>query len=156
MAELTVTVPEHSQNIHGVAVIKAPLEKVFEAHTNPDLFTKWFARGNDATLHTFDARSGGAWHLTERSAEGEYSFCGSFHEVARNERIIWTFEFLGLPERGHVAIERMDLVKVDDHTTEIRTLSTYQSVEDRDGMVQSGMEAGWRQGLDAMERLLQG
>ncbi len=25
---------------------------------------------------------------------------------------------------------------------------------DRDGMVQSGMEAGWRQGLEAMEKLL--
>ena len=36
----------------------------------------------------------------------------------------------------------------------IRTLSTYQTVADRDGMVQSGMEAGWRQGLEAMEKLL--
>lgn len=156
MAELTVTIPERSQNIQGVAVIKAPLEKVFEAHTNPDLFKQWFARGNDATLHVFDARSGGAWHLTERSAEGEYSFCGSFHEVATNERIIWTFEFLGLPERGHVAIERMDLVRIDDTTTEIRTLSTYQTVADRDGMVQSGMEGGWKQALDMMEKLLAG
>ena len=124
MAKLTITVPEQSQNIQGVAVIKAPLEKVFEAHTNADLFKQWFARGNDATIHKFHARSGGAWHLTERSAEGEYSFCGSYHEVAKNERIIWTFEFLGLPERGHVAIERMDLVRIDDKTTEIRTLST--------------------------------
>jgi uncharacterized protein YndB with AHSA1/START domain len=151
VAKLTLTVPEQSQNIQGVAVIKAPLEKVFEAHTNADLFKQWFARGNDATIHKFDARSGGAWHLTERSAEGEYSFCGSYHEVAKNERIIWTFEFLGLPERGHVAIERMDLVRIDDNTTEIRTLSTYQTVADRDGMVQSGMEAGWREGLEAMD-----
>ena len=61
------------------------------------------------------ARSGGSWHLTEKSAEGEYSFCGSYHEVAKNERI-WTFEFLGMPERGHVALERMDLVRIDDNT----------------------------------------
>ena len=59
-----------------------------------------------------------------------------------------------MPERGHVAIERMDLVKIDDNTTEIRTLSTYQTVADRDGMVQSGMESGWREGLEAMEKLL--
>ena len=32
MATLTLTVPEQSQNIQGVAVIKAPLEKVFDAH----------------------------------------------------------------------------------------------------------------------------
>jgi uncharacterized protein YndB with AHSA1/START domain len=52
-----------------VAVIKAPLENVFEAHINADRFKQWFARGNDATIHKFDARSGGAWHLTERSAK---------------------------------------------------------------------------------------
>ena len=88
VAKLTLTIPEQSQNIQGVAVIKAPLEKVFEAYTNADLFKQWFARGHDATVHEFDARSGGAWHLTERSAEGEYSFGGSYHEVAKNERII--------------------------------------------------------------------
>jgi uncharacterized protein YndB with AHSA1/START domain len=155
VAKLTVTIPEQSQNIQGVAVIKAPLEKVFEAHTTADLFKRWFARGNDATVHQFDARTGGSWHLTERSTQGEYSFCGSYHEVAKNERIIWTFEFLGMPERGHVALERMDFVRIDDRTTEIRTLSTYQSVADRDGMVQSGMEAGWRESLEAMEKLFE-
>ena len=29
-----------------------------------------------------------------------------------------------------------------------------RTVADRDGMVQSGMEAGWREGLEAMETLL--
>ena len=33
-----------------------------------------------------------------------------------------------------LAIERMDMVRIDDNTTEIRTLSTYQTVADRDGM----------------------
>ena len=140
MAKLTLTVPEQSQNIQGVAVIKAPLEKVFEAHTNADLFKQWFARGNDATIHKFDARSGGAWHLTEKSAEGEYSFCGSYHEVAKNERIIWTFEFLGLPERGHVAIERMDLVRMT--TTRPRSERCRHTRPSR--IVTAWSKAGWK------------
>ena len=154
MAKLTVTVPEKSQNIEGVIVINAPLEKVFNAYTQVDLFKKWFGRGNNLTVHAFEAKSGGSWHVAEQANDGTYEFCGSFHEVAKNERIVWTFEFLGMPERGHVAIERADFKKIDDNTTELRTLSTYQTVADRDGMVQSGMEGGWRQSIEALEKLL--
>jgi uncharacterized protein YndB with AHSA1/START domain len=155
MAKLTVKVPEKSQNIEGIITIKAPLEKVFKAYTEVDLFKQWFGRGNNVTVHEFKGKSGGSWHVGEKSEDGNtYEFCGSFHEVATNERIIWTFEFLGLPDRGHVAIERTDFIKIDDNTTELRTLSTYQTVADRDGMVKSGMEEGWRQSIETLEKLL--
>jgi uncharacterized protein YndB with AHSA1/START domain len=155
MAKLTVKIPENSQNIEGVARINAPIEKVYEAYTKKDLFRQWFTRGNDSVVTSFDAKSGGSWHILEKAPDGNaYEFAGSFHEVAPNERIIWTFEFLGLPERGHVALERMNLVKIDDNTTEVHSLSTYQTVADRDGMVQSGMESGWRESVEALEKLL--
>ena len=35
MAALKVTIPENSQNIEGVARLKAPLDKVFQAYTTP-------------------------------------------------------------------------------------------------------------------------
>lgn len=156
MATLTVTVPEQSQNIEGVIRLNAPLEKVFEAHINSDLLKQWWGRGHEIVIHAFDARDGGSWHITEKAPDGnEYGFRGSYHEVAQNERIVWTFEFLGMPERGHVAIEKMEFTKIDDHTTEIRTVSTYQSVADRDGMVQSGMEGGWRESIEALGRVVE-
>jgi uncharacterized protein YndB with AHSA1/START domain len=155
MATLKITVPQASQNIEGVVTIKAPLEKVFEAYVDPMLFTQWWGRGNPLKIHHYDCRSGGSWHFTEISDHGEHGFTGSIHEIATNERIIQTFEYLGLPERGHVALERADFVAVDPQTTEIRTLSTFQSREDRDGMVSSGMEAGWRQSVEALGRLIE-
>jgi uncharacterized protein YndB with AHSA1/START domain len=156
MAELKITVPENSQNLEGVVRIAAPLEKVFEAHTNPELFAKWWCRGNPMTVFHFDCSSGGAWHVAEETADGNrYEFTGSFHEVERNERIVQTFEFLGMPERGHVALERADFVAIDDRTTEIRTRSTFQTVEDRDGMVASGAEAGWREAIEALGKLIE-
>lgn len=158
MATLKVELPENSQNILGTATINAPLEKVFEAYVNKDMFSKWI--GGDIAakvdVDTFDARSGGSWHMVNMDKEGNaWPFGGSYHEVAKNERIIWTFEFLGMPERGHVALERMDFVRVDDNTTEIRTTSTYQSVAERDGMVESGMEDGWRSSVETLEKILQ-
>ena len=156
MAELEIEVPENSQNIVGVVTIKAPLEKVFEAYTTETLFAKWWCRGNPMTVHRFECRDGGGWHIVERSEDGnEYEFLGSFHEVSANERIVQTFEYLGMPERGHVFLERADFVAIDTGVTEIRALSTAQSREDRDGMVASGMEAGWRQSVEALGRLLE-
>lgn len=155
MAKLNVTVPESSQNIEGVATIRAPLERVFEAHIDATLFARWWCRGNPMKVHRFDCRDGGSWHIAEQADGGEHEFAGSFHEVALNERIVQTFEYLGMPERGHVMLERADFFAIDARTTEIRTVSTAQNRADRDSMVTSGMESGWRQAVDALGRLLE-
>ncbi len=158
MAKLKVELPENSQNILGTAIINAPLEKVFGAYVDKEMFSKWIGGDLAAQVNVdiFDATSGGSWHMINTDKEGNaWPFGGSYHEVAENERIIWTFEFLGMPERGHVALERMDFVRVDDNTTEIRTTSTYQSVAERNSMVESGMEDGWRSSVEALEKVLQ-
>jgi uncharacterized protein YndB with AHSA1/START domain len=156
MAHLKVIVPDNSQNILGTVTIHATLEKVFEAYTKEELFAKWWCRGNLMKVYRFDCQDGGSWHLAEKAEDGkEYEFTGCFHEVAKNQRIVQTFEFLGMPERGHVMLEKAEFVAIDEYTTEIRTHSTAMSIEDRDGMVASGMESGWRQSVDALGRLLE-
>ena len=157
MAELEVTIPKNSQNIAGVVRIRAPLERVFEAYVDERLFAQWWCRGNPMQVFHFDCRDGGRWHISECSEDGnEHAFAGCFHEVTKNERIIQTFEYLGMPERGHVFLERADFVADGRSATQIRTLSTAQSIADRDGMVAAGMESGWRQSVDALGRLLEG
>ena len=156
MATLKVKIPENSQNIEGVATIRAPLAKVFGAYKDPKLFAQWWCRGNPMEVYRFECRDGGVWHIAELTPDGgKYEFFGCFHEVADNSRIVQTFEFMGMPERGHVMLERADFVAVDANTTEIRTLSTAQTLADRDGMVQSGAEAGWRQSVEALGKLLE-
>lgn len=156
MANLKVTVPEHSQNILGTVTINAPLARVFEAYIKEDLFVRWWCRGNPMKVYYFDCQDGGSWHVAEQSEDGhEYEFKGCFHEVAQNERIVQTFEFLGMPERGHVMLEKAEFTALDEQATEIQTLSTAMSQADRDEMVASGMESGWRQSITALGRLLE-
>ena len=101
MATLKVTIPKNSQNVEGVATLKAPIDKVFHAYTNAELFAKWWGRGNPLKIYQFECTDGGQWHVAEHAQDGQdYEFRGTFHEVAPNERIIQTFEFLGMPERG--------------------------------------------------------
>jgi uncharacterized protein YndB with AHSA1/START domain len=155
MANLKVTIPENSQNILGTVTINAPLEKVFEAYTKEELFAKWWCRGNPMKVYHFECKDGGSWHIAEQSEDGiEYEFTGCFHEVTKNRRIVQTFEFLGMPERGHAMLEKSEFVGIDAQTTEIKTHSTAMSQEDRDNMVASGMESGWRQSVVALGKLL--
>ncbi|MBL8158927.1 SRPBCC domain-containing protein [Candidatus Saccharibacteria bacterium] len=156
MATLKVEAPAGSQNILGTAVIKAPLAKVFKAYTDPELFKKWWGRGHEVKVYEFNAVTGGTWHIAEVAEDGnEYAFRGTIHEVAENERIIQTNEFLGLPERGVVSLEKAEFVALDDNTTEVRTTVTVQSVEGRDAYVASGMEGGWRQSVEVLGTLVE-
>ena len=105
-------------------------------------------------MHVFDAKDGGVWHVTEKSQEGEFAFYGTFHEVAENTRIVQTFEYMGMPERGHVILQTSAFVEVAPDQTQIRTISTFQSQGDLRGMVDSGMEEGYRQSMYALGKVV--
>ena len=65
-----------------------------------------------------------------------------YHEILPTERIIDTFEFEGLPESGHVSLETTTFEALTGDRTKMTTQAIFQSVADRDGIIQSGMERG--------------
>ena len=69
----------------------------------------------------------------------EYGFCGEYREIVRPERIVQTFEFEGMP--GHISLDTLVFEDVGGRTRLVGT-SVFDSIEDRDGMLQSGMEQG--------------
>ncbi len=155
MATLKVSAEPNSQNICSVVTINAPLEKVYKYYTERDLVTKWWGQGELVEVDYFVPGVGGKWRFIQRKDGFEAAFHGCFHAVEENKMVIQTFEFEGLPETGHVALERADFVAICDNQTEVRITSTFQSVEDRDGMVASGMEAGFRLSIEALGTLIE-
>jgi uncharacterized protein YndB with AHSA1/START domain len=156
MAKLQVTVEPDSQNINMVVTLQAPLEKVYRAYTERDILVKWWAQGQPFDVDYFVPGPGGKWRYVQKAPDGtEYAFHGCFHAMISNVMAIQTFEFEGLPEPGHVALDRADFVALSDDTTEVHITSTFQSVADRDGMVASGMEGGFRQSIEALGRLIE-
>jgi uncharacterized protein YndB with AHSA1/START domain len=134
----------------------APRELVFKAFTDPTLIPQWWGpRSLSTQVDTMDVRPGGQWRFLNRDAEGnEYTFHGVYHEVRAHERIIDTFEFDGLPETGHVTLETMKLEALPGGRTKLIAQSVFQSVADRDGMLQSGMEEGVNETYDRLAELL--
>jgi uncharacterized protein YndB with AHSA1/START domain len=99
-----------------------------------------------------DARHGGTWRYVSRTPDGgEYGFRGVFHGTPSVDGIVQTFEFEGMP--GHVSLETLTLEERDGKTI-LRANSVLQSVEDRDGMIASGMETGVNEGYEKLDELL--
>ena len=65
--------------------------------------------------------------------------------------MVQTFEFEGAP--GNVSMDTLTLEEHDGRTT-VRSNSVFQSVEARDGMVQSGMAEGMNEGYDRLDELV--
>jgi uncharacterized protein YndB with AHSA1/START domain len=99
-----------------------------------------------------DFRPGGKWRIEQRGPDGEHAFYGEFREIVRPGLIAWTFEWGGAP--GHVSVDTVRFVEEDGRTT-VTVTSLFDSVEDRDGMLTSGMEEGAGESYDRLEEYLE-
>lgn len=150
-----ITVEPGKQELFITREFDAPRELVYKAHTDPDLYVQWLGpHGYKMVLETFEPYSGGRYRYIHKDKDGsEYGFHGVFHEMSE-ELMIQTFEFEGLPERGHVILDTMRLEELPGNRTRATIQSVYQSVSDRDGMVESGMERGVNEGYERLDELL--
>ncbi|HEV2243906.1 MAG TPA: SRPBCC family protein [Streptosporangiaceae bacterium] len=131
----------------------APCDLVFRAYTEPELLVQWLGpRDLTTTVDRYDVRDGGRWRYVQKDPEGnEHGFHGVFHGEPSPEAIVQTFEYEGMP--GHVMLETTTLEERGG-TTLARTVASFQSVADRDGMVASGMERGVHEGDERLDELL--
>ena len=149
MSKTNIIAEPGKQEIVITRVFDAPRELVFKTITDPSLVPQWWGpKRFTTTVDKMEVRPGGQWRFVQRDADGnEHAFRGVYHEIVSPERIVQTFEFESMP--GHVSLETARLEDQDGKTM-WTTIAVYQSVEDRDGMVQSGMEGG---AIELMDRL---
>ncbi len=151
-----LTAEPGKQEIFITREFEAPRELVFKAFVDPELYVQWLGpRGFQMRLVTFEPRSGGRWRYIHIDTEGrEHGFHGVNHEVKAPERLIDTFEYEGLPETGHVALETVRFEALPGNRTRVTIQSVLQSVADRDNMIELGMERGVVEGNERLDELL--
>jgi uncharacterized protein YndB with AHSA1/START domain len=153
----TITVKPGTQELFISREFEAPRELVFKAYTDEKIYAQWLGpHGLETWFEVFEPVSGGKYKFVQKDKEGnEFSFHGVTHEVVLNERIIGTFEFDGLPEAGHVTLETTRFESLPGNRTRVTSQSIFQSVSDRDAMVQSGMEHGVVEGYERLDDILE-
>jgi uncharacterized protein YndB with AHSA1/START domain len=151
-----ITAKPGKQELFITREFDAPRELVFKAHTDPELYAQWLGpRDLTTRFETFEPVTGGKYRFIQTDKDGnEFAFHGVTHEMTAPERIIGTFEFEGLPEPGHVILETTRFETLPGNRTRIISQSVFQSVADRDGMIQAGMEVGVVDGYERLDEIL--
>jgi uncharacterized protein YndB with AHSA1/START domain len=148
-----VTAEPGKQDLFITREFEAPRELIYKAHIDPNLYILWLGpHGYEMILETFEPVSGGKYRYIHKNKDGnEFGFHGTFHEISL-QRMVQTFEFEGFP--GHVSLDSMTLEELPGGRTKITIHSVFQSVADRDGIIQSGMEKGVSEGYERLDDVL--
>jgi len=146
-----VTTPAERE-IRVERIFDAPRERVWKAMTDPQLVAQWWGRGNRLVIERLEVERGGHWRFVEHAPDGVQGFEGRFREVTPPERVVQTFEWDGMP--GHVMVNTMTLESLADGRTKLITISLFHTNEERDGMLNLGMEQGQNESYRALDKLL--
>jgi uncharacterized protein YndB with AHSA1/START domain len=135
-------------------ILDAPRELVWKAWTDSKLIPRWWGpRYLTTIVDKMDFRPGGAWRFVHHDAEGkEYAFHGVYREIVALEKIVDTFEFEGMP--GHVLVETAVFEDLGGKT-KVTQKSVFETVEDLEGMLASGMEEGARETMERFTELVE-
>lgn len=140
--------------IESTRMFDAPPALVFKAHSSCEHMSKWWGRtGSTLPVCEMDFRPGGSWRAVERHPDGnEYAFRGEYRDIVEPERIVYTFEFEGMP--GHVSVETLTFT-AEGGGTRLTNRTLFDSKEDRDGMLESGMEEGANESMERLAEYLE-
>ena len=151
----TVTAEPNKQELFIIREFDAPRDLLFKAHTDPEIYVQWVGpKDLEMSVQKLDAVDGGSFEFTHKRGGHSYRFFGVYHDISEPDRIIGTFEFDGLPERGHVIMGKTTFEELPNGRSRLVHQSIFFSVADRDGMVQSGMERGVTDGYEKLDNLL--
>ncbi len=148
----TVTTPS-DREILITRTFDAPAARVFEAWTTPDQVRQWWGSEDAPMVECdIDLRVGGSWRYVTRGSDGtEFAWHGTYLEIDRPGRLVSTEVFEGFPDAE--AVNTATLTE-EDGTTTLTVTVLHSSKQNRDGHLNSGMEAGMQLVLDRLEDLV--
>lgn len=151
---LKIEAPASEPIVIATRTFAAPRALVWKVMTEREHVARWWGvEGQKAIITALDVRPGGKWRIESHAADGNvYIFIGEYREVHEPEKFVWTF---GMENMfiGKVVVETHTFEE-DGAVTRYKSVSTYDNIADRDGMVASGMEKGMRHGFAVMDQIL--
>ena len=149
-----VTLPTDTQ-ILITREFDAPARLVWQAYTTPELIKRWWGgKRGTVTIADVDLRVGGRWRYVITANGGfEVAFHGEYREIVPTTRLVNTEAFEGMPGPDeHAALVTVTFTETDGRTL-LEMLSQHRDKQTRDSVINSGMEAGMQEGMDALEEV---
>ncbi len=150
----TVTTPS-DREIRVERIFDAPRDLVFATMMDPELVPEWYGpHGGKTEVEVMEPRTGGIWRYHSEYGDGDggrHSFRGVYREVSAPERFVQTWEWEGMP--GYVCLETQSLEDLGEQTKLVST-TIFFTQEERDGLLESGMESGMNESFERFDALL--
>ena len=152
--ETKVTTPD-DLTVRIEREFEAPRELIWECYSDPDLLSEWLGpRYLSMRVEEYDFRPGGKYRYVHADPDGnEYVFFGEFLELDEPESMEQTFCYVMEPPIPP-SIDHTDLIELEGGRTRLVSISTFESKDLRDGIIQAGMETGVREGNERLDELL--
>ncbi|MGB3439647.1 MAG: SRPBCC domain-containing protein [Actinophytocola sp.] len=127
----------------------APRQRVFDAHTRPELLMRWFGPHDwRLVVCEVDLREGGTWHYVLRGPGGaEMTLGGTYLEIEPPNRLVMT----ETNPDCHARAEHDSVITIElAGDTVLTHTATFPTREIRDAVMESGMARGVGQGFDRL------
>ena len=131
-------------SVYAKRIIKAPIERVFRAWTDPEELKQWHApQPNDILAAVSDNRVGGNRSLTLTIEGKTYQMAGTYIEFDPPHRLVYGWTDAAAPNDS---ITTVLFKAVDDNATEVQVTYT--------NPVHGPLQVGLRMILDHLEHLV--
>ena len=128
---------------------EASLESVYKAYTDSMIIPLWRGPRNLNTyVDKLDVKLNGKWRFIQTDINGKtYAFNGIYRVVIPCVKLVNTFEWEEMP--GHIILDTT-IFSYENNKTKIVTVSQFSSLDDLEGMLNSGMEFGLTQSIERL------
>ncbi|MFC3157663.1 Uncharacterized conserved protein YndB, AHSA1/START domain [Chryseobacterium arachidis] len=139
------------QEIFIIREFDLPVELLFKAYTEADLFEQWM--GTKVTK--FDNTQHGSYRFETSNPQGDVVFSanGTIHEIVQNEKITRTFQMENTP--FPVQIEFLEFQKLTEKASRITIQTIYKSVDFRDQMLKLPFAQGINMAHNRLQEIIQ-
>ncbi|RAV11879.1 SRPBCC family protein [Paenibacillus contaminans] len=142
-------------------MFNAPRELVFQAFTQPEHLSRWWAPGGyTIPVCNIDLRPGGVWHYSMRSPQGDEHWVKAiYREIVAPERIVYTCTFADehanptddIPEQ----LATMTFAEYEGRT-KLNIVFQFKTAKELKETLDMGMIAGLTETLNSLDGLLAG
>lgn len=136
-----------------------PARIVFDAWTQPELVRRWWAPKSRASIVSCEAsvHAGGTYRYVLRHKGGDFAFSGRYLEVTAPSRLVYTEVFEPTADGASPGDDEVIVTVTFDERegkTHLVSRSLCPSTAVRDAILESGMEHGMRETMDALDELV--
>ena len=163
---------ENRNELAITRIFDAPVELVWKAWTDPEMFKKWWGpKDFTCPVAKIDLRVGGKYHAGMHGPAGsdfdkDLWSTGVYKEIVPMEKIVVTDSFAD--EKGNVVpsthygmpeafpMESTIIITFEEQDSKTRMTLHYQSTEGIEGAMLDDMTQGWNESFDKLAECLKG